>query len=92
MFQVGDIVRIIASKPVYPEDSVVTKYINCIGRIGAITESHRYQYSIYFNNPSLPDLCFLQEEIELVKTYDAINNRIRLLYSKCKTTAHWSKL
>ena len=96
MFQVGDIVRIIASKPKNPEDSSVTKYINCIGRIKTITsdisDMVKYPYEVQFNDPLFLDLCFSGEEIELVKPYDAISDRIRVLYSKCKTTAYWSKL
>ena len=95
MFKIGDIVRIIASKPDPEDENDISAYINFVGTIIYYNAGYRYPYTLK-NGLGLmlccneKEIALVDEDIKLSKE-EVILQRINKLYSKCSTTSKWYK-
>jgi hypothetical protein len=92
--KVGDIVRILKSKPYPSDNSYPERFIGMIGTVIMIEKNMKYPYYVTTSDDiTIGNYGFRRGELMLVKDYippNPIEARIKKLYGKCKTTAHWA--
>lgn len=92
--KVGDVVRILEPKPCPGDDPYPKRHIGMIGTVIMIDKTQKYPYYVTSSDDiTIGNYGFLRGELEWVKDYIPLNPimaRIKKLYGKCKTTAHWA--
>ena len=92
--KIGDTVRICASKPYSGDEPYPEKYIGMIAKLVRINPDTKYKYELASTDVFVSNSGFRRCELEwLDENYippNPIEVRIKRLYGKCKTTAHWA--
>ena len=91
--KVGDVVRILKSKSYPGDESYPERIIGIVGIVRSIERNLKYPYYITSMDPTVRNFGFRRGELEWLEDYkppNPIEERIKKLYGKCKTTAHWA--
>jgi hypothetical protein len=91
--KVGDVVRILKPKLYSGYEPYPERFIGMVGIVQRIAPDQQYPYYIASSDPTVMNIGFLRGELKWVKDYilpNPIEERIKKLYGKCKTTAHWA--
>ena len=92
--KVGDTVRICASKPYSGDEPYPAKYIGMIAQLVRINTGDKYKFELTSPDEFVANSGFRRCELAWVdEKYippNPIEERIKKLYGKCKTTKHWA--
>ena len=91
--KVGDVVRILKPKSYPGDEPYPERIIGIVGIVNGIVQDLRYPYFINSMDPTVRNFGFRRSELEWLENYkppNLIEERIKKLYGKCKTTAHWA--
>lgn len=91
--KVGDVVRILKPKSYPGDEPYPERIIGLVGIVYGIAQDLNYPYTLTFIDTDVPNYRFLRSELKWLKNYkppNLIEERIKKLYGKCKTTAHWA--
>lgn len=91
--KVGDVVRILEPKSYLGDEPYPKRIIGMVGIVHGIDRNLEYPYYITSSDPATQALRFHRSELEWLENYkppNQIEERIKKLYGKCKTTAHWA--
>lgn len=91
--KVRDVVRILKPKSYLGAKPYPERIIGLVGIVHEIDRNLKYPYYITSSDPATQALRFYRSELEWLKDYkppNQIEARIKKLYGKCKTTAHWA--
>lgn len=91
--KVGDVVRILEPKVYLGDEPYPKRIIGMVGIVHEIDRNQEYPYYITSSDPATQALRFHRSELEWLENYKPLNpieERIKKLYGKCKTTAHWA--
>lgn len=92
--KVGDVVRILKPKSYPGDEPYPERIIGLVGIVNGIVRGIKYPYYITSSDDiTISTYGFHRDELEWLEDYkppNQIEERIKKLYGKCKTTAHWA--
>lgn len=91
--KVRDVVRILEPKSYLGDEPYPKRIIGMVGIVHGIDRNLKYPYYITTSDPTVMNIGFHRGELEWLEDYkppNQIEERIKKLYGKCKTTAHWA--